>query len=132
VGQPVASLLIPPDRQDEESNILAWLRRGERVDHYETVRMRKDGTLVDISLMISPVKDPKGRITGASKIAHDISPQALRKSNQALNQQLTADLCDDSDAAAQPACSADDFAQLLMKSSPQASKSRAPPVATSN
>jgi PAS domain S-box-containing protein len=73
IGQTVASLLIPEDRQDEEPNILTRLRRGERVDHFETVRRRKDGSLVDISLTISPVKDVGGAIIGASKIARDIS-----------------------------------------------------------
>jgi PAS domain S-box-containing protein len=73
VGEPVATLLIPADRQDEERNILAKLRNGERVDHFETKRKRKDGTLLDISLTISPVRDPSGRIIGASKIARDIT-----------------------------------------------------------
>lgn len=73
IGQPVATLLIPADRQEEEPSILARLRRGERVDHFETKRRRKDGTLLDISLTISPVKDPSGRIIGASKIARDIT-----------------------------------------------------------
>jgi PAS domain S-box-containing protein len=76
IGQTVAALLIPDDRQEEEPDILARLRKGERVDHFETVRKRKDGSLVDISLTISPVKDEHGRIIGASKIARDIS---LRK-----------------------------------------------------
>jgi PAS domain S-box-containing protein len=73
IGQPVATLLIPLDRQDEEPNILARLRRGERVDHFETKRRRKDGTLLDVSLTISPVKDSTGTIIGASKIARDIT-----------------------------------------------------------
>ncbi len=75
IGQTVAALLIPDDRQEEEPDILARLRRGERVDHFETVRRRKDGSLVDISLTISPVKDQQGRIVGASKIARDITPR---------------------------------------------------------
>jgi len=73
IGQPVAALLIPPDRPDEEPKILARLGRGERVDHFETVRRRKDGALLDISLTVSPVKDAQGVIIGASKIARDIS-----------------------------------------------------------
>jgi PAS domain S-box-containing protein len=73
IGHTVASLLIPEDRQEEEPKILARLRRGERVDHFETVRRRKDGSLIDISLTISPVKDAQGGIIGASKIARDIS-----------------------------------------------------------
>ncbi len=73
IGQSVAALLIPDDRQQEEPDILARLSKGERVDHFETVRRRKDGSLVDISLTISPVKDEHGRVIGASKIARDIS-----------------------------------------------------------
>ena len=73
IGQTVATLLIPPDRQDEEPDILARLRRGERVEHFETIRRRKDGTLLDISLTISPVRDAAGKIIGASKIARDIT-----------------------------------------------------------
>jgi PAS domain S-box-containing protein len=73
VGKTVAELLIPEDRQEEEPDILTRLRRGERVDHFETLRRRKDGSLRDISLTISPVKNPQGVIIGASKIARDIT-----------------------------------------------------------
>jgi PAS domain S-box-containing protein len=76
VGKPV-TILIPYDRQHEEPEILARIRRGERVDHFETVRRRKDATLVDISLTVSPVKDDQGRIIGASKIARDITERKL-------------------------------------------------------
>ncbi|HUA87588.1 MAG TPA: PAS domain S-box protein [Bryobacteraceae bacterium] len=91
IGQPVATLLIPPDRQEEEPRILERLRAGERVDHFETVRRHKDGRLLDISLTISPVKDPQGRIIGASKIARDISCRkraeaALRESEAKFRQ----------------------------------------------
>lgn len=72
VGQPI-TILIPRDRLDEETSILARLRKGERIDHLDTVRVRKDGSLVDISLTISPVRDGAGKIVGASKIAHDIT-----------------------------------------------------------
>ncbi|HYG10388.1 MAG TPA: PAS domain S-box protein, partial [Pyrinomonadaceae bacterium] len=72
IGKPVA-ILIPEDHQDEEPTILSRIRRGERIEHYETIRMRKDGTLIDISLTVSPIKDPDGVIIGASKIARDIS-----------------------------------------------------------
>lgn len=72
VGRSVL-ILIPPERHDEEPRILERLRRGERVDHYETVRVRKDGRRLDISLTISPIRDARGRIVGASKIARDIS-----------------------------------------------------------
>lgn len=75
IGQTVGELLIPPDHQDEEPDILRRLRKGERVDHFETVRRRKDGSLLDVSLTISPVKDKKGTIIGASKIARDITEQ---------------------------------------------------------
>jgi PAS domain S-box-containing protein len=72
VGQPI-TILIPVGRLDEEPKILARLRRGERVDHFETVRQCKDGSLIDISLTISPIKDTRGDIIGASKIARDIT-----------------------------------------------------------
>jgi PAS domain S-box-containing protein len=72
IGQPI-TIIIPPDRLYEEAVILARIRRGERVDHFETIRRRKDGSLVDISLTISPVRDSRGRIVGASKIARDIT-----------------------------------------------------------
>ncbi|OAI56325.1 hypothetical protein AYO49_04545 [Verrucomicrobiaceae bacterium SCGC AG-212-N21] len=74
IGQPVL-ILIPEDRREEEPMILAKLRRGERVDHFETKRRNKDGTLLDISLTISPVKNRAGEIVGASKIARDITAQ---------------------------------------------------------
>jgi PAS domain S-box-containing protein len=72
IGKPV-SILIPSDRVDEEANILQRIRSGERVDHYETVRRRKDGSLIDISLTVSPLKDVTGKIAGASKVARDIT-----------------------------------------------------------
>jgi PAS domain S-box-containing protein len=72
IGKPV-TILIPQDRRDEESFILQQIRRGERIDHYETVRRRKDGGLIDISLTISPVRNAQGKIIGASKIARDIT-----------------------------------------------------------
>jgi PAS domain S-box-containing protein len=72
VGKPI-SLLIPFERLNEEPGILGRLRKGERIDHYETVRRRKDGTLVEISLTVSPVRGNDGRIIGASKIARNIS-----------------------------------------------------------
>ena len=72
VGQSV-TILIPEDHLDEEPGILARLRAGERIEHYETVRMRKDGTLVDISLTVSPIRGPDDKVIGASKIARDIT-----------------------------------------------------------
>ncbi len=86
IGKPI-TILIPPDRLNEEASILARLRAGERVDHFETIRVRKDGTQVNISLTISPVRNSAGEIVGASKIARDITQQkraeeSLRVSNE--------------------------------------------------
>lgn len=72
IGRPVV-MLIPPDHADEEPTILDRIRRGERVEHYETIRRRKDGSTVDISLCISPIVDQRGQVVGASKIARDIT-----------------------------------------------------------
>jgi len=88
VGQPI-TVIIPPDRLDEEPKILDRLKRGERVDHFETIRMRKDRSLLHVSLTISPVKDAQGRIVGASKVARDVTDKvlqedALREANAAL------------------------------------------------
>ena len=74
IGQPI-TIVIPKDRQDEERTILTRIRRGELIDHFETVRQRKDGSLIVISLTVSPVKSASGKIVGASKIARDISAQ---------------------------------------------------------
>jgi len=72
IGNPV-TMLMPPNRVDEEPRILGQIRQGQKVDHFETVRQRKDGTLIDISLTVSPVRDVAGNIVGASKIARDIT-----------------------------------------------------------
>ncbi|MDF8357583.1 PAS domain S-box protein [Ensifer adhaerens] len=64
---------MPSDRLEEEPAILARIQTGERVDHFETVRRRKDGALIDISLTISPIRNSRGEIIGASKVARDIS-----------------------------------------------------------
>src|SRR5919205_935254 len=72
IGKSV-TILIPSDHPDEEPSILARLRAGKRIEHYETIRVRKDGTLVNISLTVSPIRDASGRIIGASKIARDIT-----------------------------------------------------------
>jgi PAS domain S-box-containing protein len=90
IGQPI-TMLIPPDRTDEEPEIISRLRRGERVDHIETVRMRKDGGLIDLSLTISPIRDAAGNIVGASKVARDISESKrliaeLQRANEVLEQ----------------------------------------------
>ncbi len=94
VGLPI-TIVIPPDRLSEEPAILARIRRGEPVDHFETVRRRKDGSLVDISLTISPVRDDHGTIIGASKIARDITDRKqaearLQESEQRLKDLLSA------------------------------------------
>jgi PAS domain S-box-containing protein len=86
IGQHI-TLIIPPERHAEESDILARVRRGERVDHFHTVRRRKNGDLLDVSLTISPVRDSSGRVIGASKVARDITAQkqaerALRESEE--------------------------------------------------
>ncbi|KXF75562.1 histidine kinase [Paramesorhizobium deserti] len=83
IGQPV-TVLMPSDRQDEEPRILARIRRGERIDHYETVRQHKDGTLIDISLTVSPIRNAQGRIVGASKIARNITERKQAQEQQRL------------------------------------------------
>ncbi len=88
IGQHI-TLIIPPDRREEETEILRRVRSGERVDHFQTVRMRKDGTTFDISVTISPLRDSTGRVIGASKVARDISKQKhaeeeLRESEERL------------------------------------------------
>ena len=83
VGQPVI-MLIPADRQDEEEMILSRVRSGRRVDHYETIRQRKDGTQLNISLTVSPIRAPDGTIVGASKIARDITERAEAQQQQQL------------------------------------------------
>lgn len=83
IGKPV-SILIPLDRQDEETDINRRIRCGECLDHYETVRRRKDGSLVNISLTVSPIKDAEGTIVGASKIARDITESKRAAEKQRL------------------------------------------------
>src|SRR4029077_15096390 len=72
VGKSIRTV-IPEDRQGEEDEVLARIRRGERIDHFETIRRKKDGTLFPVSLTVSPILDDDGRVIGASKIARDIS-----------------------------------------------------------
>ena len=72
IGQPI-TLVIPRERHNEEQDILTRIRRGERIDHFETVRQHKHGNLIVVSLSVSPVKDASGKIVGASKIARDIT-----------------------------------------------------------
>jgi PAS domain S-box-containing protein len=76
IGQPVA-LLLPSDRKEEDAKILQRIKQGERIEHFETVRQRKDGKLVDVSVTVSPVRAADGTIVGASKVARDITEQKL-------------------------------------------------------
>jgi PAS domain S-box-containing protein len=76
IGKPIL-ILIPPERHGEERELLQRLRRGERIEHFETVRRTKDGRRLDISLTVSPVRDASGRIVAASKVARDISQRKL-------------------------------------------------------
>jgi PAS domain S-box-containing protein len=82
IGQPI-TLIVPPDLYEEERDILARLRAGERVEHFETVRLTRAGERIDVSLTISPLRDRHGRIVGCSKIARDIT-----KAKQALSHTL--------------------------------------------
>jgi PAS domain S-box-containing protein len=84
IGKPIL-ILIPEDHINEEPEILARLKAGERVEHYETIRKRKDGSLVEISLTVSPILDSSGKVIGASKIARDISER--KRAEQALAEQ---------------------------------------------
>jgi PAS domain S-box-containing protein len=96
------SVLIPPDRLDEEPAILEKIRRGESVDHYETVRRRKDGKLIHISVTVSPIRDAGGKIIGASKVARDITErkrleteitEISKREQQRIGQDLHDGLC---------------------------------------
>ena len=77
LGKPI-QILIPPERYNEEPGILERIRRGEFIEHYETVRRRKDGRMINVSLSVSPIKTADGRVIGASKIARDITERVLR------------------------------------------------------
>ena len=92
IGQHI-KFIIPLERHPEEDNVLAQIRRGEKVDHFQTVRQAKDGRRLDISLTVSPVRDANGKVIGASKVARDITyqkrieaqEQALRRSAEEAN-----------------------------------------------
>jgi PAS domain S-box-containing protein len=83
IGRPV-TMLIPEDRLSEEDHILGRLRAGERVDHFETIRRHKDGSLIDVSLTVSPVRNAAGEIIGASKIARDITELKQSRTGQSI------------------------------------------------
>ncbi|CAN5487227.1 response regulator [soil metagenome] len=102
IGQAI-NKIIPPDRQHEEPNILARLRAGDRIDHFETVRMTKDGRLIDVSVTISPLRDAKGRMIGASKIARDIT----------LQRQVQRELAAAKESAEQASRAKDEFLSVL-------------------
>ena len=92
VGQTIF-LIIPEDRRSEEEDVLARLRRGERIDHFETVRRAKDSRLIPISLTVSPIRDDRGVIIGASKVARDVSErirgqEALRRAHDELEERV--------------------------------------------
>lgn len=84
------TMLIPPERIDEEEYILGLIRRGEHIDHFESVRRRKDGSLLDVSLTISPISDAHGKIVGASKIAHDITERKRAEAALIKSEKLSA------------------------------------------
>ncbi len=83
VSQPV-SMLMPRDRKDEMREILEKVRRGERVEHFETVRLSKDGALIPVSISVSPIKDESGNIVGAAKIARDVTEQKFQQAEREL------------------------------------------------
>jgi PAS domain S-box-containing protein len=83
LGKPI-TILIPAERSDEEPTIVERIVRGERVDHFETVRRRKDGSLVDVSVTISPIRNTQGKVVGASKIARDITERRQAEEQRTL------------------------------------------------
>ena len=91
-GRPI-SVLMPPDHADEMRHILEKIRRGERVDHYETARVRKDGSRIDVSLTVSPIRSAEGQIVGASTIARDITKR--NRAKEALRSVAILDIAED-------------------------------------
>src|ERR1700686_1387816 len=90
IGKPI-TIIIPPELHEEEHRILEKLQRGERIDHFETTRVTRDGRRIPISLSVSPIRDSRGVVIGASKVARDISErkraeQILRESERALRE----------------------------------------------
>lgn len=128
------TLIIPPERHSEEDMIIERIRKGEAIDHFETTRVRKDGTPIEVALTISPVKDGQGRIVGASKVARDITERleaerALRESEERLRKteklaaagQLAASLAHEIN---NPLCSVADAIYLLNHHSQLTEKDR--------
>jgi PAS domain S-box-containing protein len=89
IGRPITTI-IPPELRDDETRILATIARGERVDHFETIRMTKSGNLVEVSLTVSPVRDESGRIVGAAKIARDITQRKRTEKALIVTERLAA------------------------------------------
>ncbi len=83
IGKPI-TIIIPTERLQEETEILGRIRRGERIDHFETIRMRKDGSPVEISLTVSPILNAEGTVVGASKIARDVTELRRASAQQQL------------------------------------------------
>jgi len=106
VGRSI-TLIVPPERLDEEKEILARLSRGERIDHFETVRMTKDGGRVDISLTVSPIRDAGGRIVGASKVARDVTERRREEEALQAERRKTVEVLEEADRRK------DDFLALL-------------------
>ncbi|HVS77221.1 MAG TPA: PAS domain S-box protein, partial [Steroidobacteraceae bacterium] len=109
VGEPI-TLIIPAERTEEEAQILGKLRRGERVDHFETVRVAKDGRRIDVALTISPIRDANGIVIGASKIARDITE---RKASEQAQQRTIAELTRAEEALREADRRKDEFLAVL-------------------
>jgi PAS domain S-box-containing protein len=109
VGQPI-SRIIPPEQKDDFPRILGTIRRGERVEHFETVRLRKDGRRIHVSLTVSPIRDATGRVIGASKIARDVTE---RKRMDAEREQLLGIIQRAAAEAEEASRSKDEFLAML-------------------
>ncbi|NHQ80774.1 PAS domain S-box protein [Chromobacterium vaccinii] len=95
IGRPLAELIVPADRKGEESDILKRIANGERIEHFETVRQRKDGVLLNVSVSVSPVQNEAGQIVGASKVLRDLSEQKRIKTElQTLSDNLERQVAD--------------------------------------
>jgi PAS domain S-box-containing protein len=91
VGRPISDF-VPPDRRDEARDFIRRLKQGERIDHWDTVRMRKDGSFVDVSVQISPIRDRHGDVVGASKLARDITERKRQEAGLAFLAETSATL----------------------------------------